>query len=62
MILIEIDKNFDTYTLYDTSNDNEWEYEGKYRSHRIDGNGVLHVQFDENKVELPAGCCILTFK
>lgn len=62
MILIEIDKNFDTYTMYDTSNDNEWEYEGKYRAHNIDGNGVLHVQFNESKVELPAGCCILTFK
>ena len=62
MILIEIDKNFDTYTLYDTSNDNEWEYEGEYRSHHIDGNGVLHVQFNEGKVELPAGCCVLTFK
>lgn len=62
MILIEIDKDFDTYTLFDTSNDNEWEYEGKYRSHHIDGNGVLHIQFNESKVELPAGCCILTFK
>lgn len=62
MILIDIDKNFDTYTLYDTSNDNEWEYEGKYRDHRIDSNGVLHVDFDEGKVELPAGCCILIFK
>lgn len=59
MILIQIDKDMETYSLFDTSNDNEWEYEGKYRQHYIDEKGVMHIKFDKGMLELPAGCCVI---
>lgn len=62
MILIEIDKNCDTYTLHDTSNDNEWVYEDEYQYHHIDSDGMLHIEFTSSKLELPVGCCILSIK
>lgn len=62
MILIEIDKVYETYTIYDTTCDNEWECNGVYRDHHIDSDGMLHIRFACGKLELPAGCCILSIK
>lgn len=62
MILIEIDNVYETYTIHDTTCDNEWEYNGVYKGHHIDSNDMLHIEFTCGKLELPAGCCILSIK
>lgn len=60
MILIEIDKSLQTYTIYDTTNNNQWEYDAVYKTHYTDANGLLHIEWqDGGHLELPAGCCVL---
>lgn len=60
MILIEIDKSLQSYTIYDTTNNNQWEYDAVYKTHYTDSNGLLHIEWkDGGHLELPAGCCVL---
>lgn len=60
MILIDIDRSDNSYTIIDTVNDNSWEYyDAEYVRHFVDNNDILHIDFTSTNIELPVGCCVL---